>query len=142
MALRVSRAVDTASRGCLSCPGSSKAFTNSSCCNLYANAAASSDCSNLVNSSCEAGTKPLLLLLLLVLPCVLTMKFELAPGSMKLLLVLPSLMKPLPLPLLLLLVLIPGPPCENLLALTSSLSHGEGDELEPFLASTSLGNKS
>lgn len=141
MALRVSRAVDTASRGCLSCSGSSKAFTNSSCCNLYANAAASSDCSNLVNSSCEAGTKPLLLLLLLALPYVLTMKFALAPGSMKLLLVLPSLLMK-PLPLLLLLVLIPGPPCENLLALTSSLSHGEGDELEPFLASTSLGNKS
>jgi hypothetical protein len=70
------------------------------------------------------------------------MKFALAPSSMKLLLVLPSLLMK-PLPLLLLLVLIPEPPCENLLlALTLSLSHGEGDELEPFLASTLLGNKS
>jgi len=38
------------------------------------------------------------------------------------------------------------PPCENLLALSglwfTSLSHGEGDEVEFFLASTSLGNKS
>lgn len=171
MALKLSRAADTAFLRCVSPPPSSlsKAVANSSCCSLYANAASSSDDGGfaeptlLVATSCEAWTKllppvlpvmplvscgtklpVLLVVVLLLMPCVV--KLLLLALLLILVLVLSCVVMELTLPPVFLLLL--KSLCTKLVLLlggfcffTSSLL-AEHDAVELLLASTSLGNKS